>query len=399
MAYTNSPLVAYTRISPNKTVGRNHVIDTITIHCVVGQLSIESLGGVFANTSRQASSNYGVGPDGRIGMYVEEKDRSWCTSSASNDNRAVTIEVASDTKSPYAVTDSAYKGLIQLVADICKRNGIKQLLWKGDKSLIGQVTKQNMTVHRWFANKSCPGDYLYSRHSDIANQVNAILSSSNIKPPQPAPSKENKTYVGKGVGSAIARTDMSVRSGSSTSATAIGTVFSGQAVEVLEILSNGWYKIVWPGASIGFGYTSNVNNAYYNYTPYKAPSSGSSGLKFAKNDVVRFLGGTQYASSNATSGSSVSSSRARVTNIAPSAKHPYHLRAVNDSGSYVSGVYGWVDASKVAAANTVVKKSNEDIAREVIAGKWGSGIVRKRNLEAAGYNYTEIQRIVNKMLA
>lgn len=175
LVYSNSPLVNYTKISPNKTSPRNHAIDTITIHCVVGQVTAERLGEIFAPSSRQASSNYGVDKDGRIGMYVEEKDRSWCTSSSSNDNRAITIEVASDTVHPYAVTDKAYNALIKLVADICKRNNIKELKWQADKSLIGQVDKQNMTVHRWFANKSCPGEYLYSRHGDIANQVNKLL--------------------------------------------------------------------------------------------------------------------------------------------------------------------------------------------------------------------------------
>lgn len=172
---SNSPLVNYTKISPNRTSPRNHSIDTITIHCVVGQCTVERLGEVFAPVARQASSNYGVGYDGRIGMYCEEKDRSWCTSSGANDHRAITIEVASDTTHPYAVTEKAYNALIELVADICKRNNIKKLLWKADKSLIGQVDKQNMTVHRWFANKSCPGEFLYSRHADIAEKVNAKL--------------------------------------------------------------------------------------------------------------------------------------------------------------------------------------------------------------------------------
>jgi hypothetical protein len=120
-------------------------------------------------------------------MYVEEKDRSWCSSSSSNDNRAITIEVASDTKHPYAVNDKAYSALIELLVDICKRNDIKELKWKGDKSLIGQVDKQNMTVHRWFANKSCPGDYLYERHGAIAEAVNKKLGNSTtvIQPTTP----------------------------------------------------------------------------------------------------------------------------------------------------------------------------------------------------------------------
>lgn len=194
---SNSPLVKYTKISPNKTSPRNHVIDTITIHCVVGQCSIETLGEIFAPASRQASSNYGIGVDGRVGMYVEEKDRSWCSSSSSNDNRAVTIEVASDTFAPYAVNDKAYKALIELVADICKRNNIKELKWKADKNLIGQVDKQNMTVHKWFANKDCPGEYLYSRHGDIASKVNKILGVNEVVPEvKPEPEKKPDTKLG-----------------------------------------------------------------------------------------------------------------------------------------------------------------------------------------------------------
>ena len=174
--FTNSPLVAYTKISPNKTVNRNHDIDTITIHCVVGQCTAESLGGWFAKESTQASSNYGVDKDGRIGMYVEEKDRSWCTSSRENDHRAITIEVASDTKEPYAVRDAAYEALIELVADICQRNGIKRLVWSTDKEKrMSHSDGCNMTVHRDYANKSCPGKYLYDRHGDIAARVNAII--------------------------------------------------------------------------------------------------------------------------------------------------------------------------------------------------------------------------------
>ena len=179
MGFTNSSLVNYKKISPNKSSREGHKIDTISIHCVVGQCSVETLGNVFSDSSKQASSNYGIGYDGKIGMYVEEKDRSWCTSSKANDIRAITIEVASDTTHPYKVNNAAYKSLINLLADICKRNGIKKLLWKGDKSLIGQVDKQNMTVHRWFANKSCPGDYLYNLHPKIAEEVNKRLITQN----------------------------------------------------------------------------------------------------------------------------------------------------------------------------------------------------------------------------
>lgn len=178
----NSPLVKYTKISPNSNNPRNHAIDTISIHCVVGQLSAESICGCFASPDRQASCNYGIGTDGRISLCVEEKNRSWCTSSASNDHRAITIECASDKSEPYAVNSKVYAALIDLCTDICKRNGIKELKWKADKSLIGQADKQNMTVHRWFANKSCPGDYLYNLHGQIAAAVNKRLKGNAEHP-------------------------------------------------------------------------------------------------------------------------------------------------------------------------------------------------------------------------
>lgn len=180
---SNSPLVDYTRISPNKNSPRNHKIDTITIHCVVGQCTVETLGNIFAPTSRQASSNYGVGTDGKIGMYVEEKDRSWCSSNAANDNRAVTIEVASDTKHPYAVNDRAFAALLDLVTDICKRNEIKKLVWSTKKAdRVNHKNGCNMTVHRDYANKSCPGDYLYNRHGEIAAEVNRRLGVADTAP-------------------------------------------------------------------------------------------------------------------------------------------------------------------------------------------------------------------------
>jgi hypothetical protein len=144
---------------------------------------VETLGNIFAPTSRQASCNYGIGPDGRVGMYVEEKNRSWCSSSNANDQRAVTIECASDTKEPYWMNDKVYSTLIKLCVDICKRNGKKKLLWLGDKNKTLNYTPKSdemvLTVHRWFANKSCPGNWLYSRLGDLAAKVTAQLGGSS----------------------------------------------------------------------------------------------------------------------------------------------------------------------------------------------------------------------------
>lgn len=183
MGYTNSSMVSYTKLSPNHSGQRTHSIDRITPHCVVGQCSVETLGNIFLPASRQASSNYGIGVDGRVGMYVEEKNRSWCSSSNANDQRAVTIECASDTKSPYAFKDAVYQTLIKLCVDICKRNGKEKLLWLGDKTKTlnysPKADEMVLTVHRWFANKSCPGDWLYARLGDLASKVTASLADSS----------------------------------------------------------------------------------------------------------------------------------------------------------------------------------------------------------------------------
>lgn len=182
MAYTNSPLVAYTKLSPNHSGQRTHSIDRISPHCVVGQCTAEGLGDWFAASSTQASSNYGIDKNGRVGLYVEEKNRSWCTSSNANDQRAITIECASDTTEPYWMNDSVYQTLIKLCTDICKRNGKKKLLWfaNKDKSLNYEPKSDEMviTVHRWFANKSCPGNWLYARLGDVASQVTAALGTT-----------------------------------------------------------------------------------------------------------------------------------------------------------------------------------------------------------------------------
>lgn len=177
---SNSSLVTYTKLSPNCNKPRNHVIDTITIHCMAGNLTVEQClnlqNFVKFDPNKGYSCNYAVDAYGHVGLAVDEANRSWCSSSPSNDNRAITIEVANNGGVPdWPVADKTLATLIDLLTDICKRNNIKQLLWKGDKSLIGQVDKQNMTVHRWFANKACPGNYLYNRHTYIASEVNKRL--------------------------------------------------------------------------------------------------------------------------------------------------------------------------------------------------------------------------------
>lgn len=248
---SNSSLVTYTKITKNKNSPRNHAIDTITIHCVVGQWTAKQGCDYFANTERQCSSNYVVGKDGSIGLSVDEKDRSWCSSNASNDHRAITIEVASDTTHPYAVTDKAYAALLDLVTDICRRNGIKKLLWKGDKSLVGKVDQQNMTVHRWFANKACPGDYLYNRHGAIAEEVNRRLGtgSTTTQAPDTTPSAAFKPYTVR-----VSVNDLFIRSGPGTNNASKGYIKPGAYTIVEESAGKGASK--WGKLKSGAGWIS-----------------------------------------------------------------------------------------------------------------------------------------------
>ena len=285
MAYTNSPLVSYTKLSPNHSGQRTHSIDRITPHCVVGQCSVETLGNIMYPTSRQASCNYGIGPDGRVGMYVEEKNRSWCSSSNANDQRAITIECASDTFHPYAMNDKVYATLITLCTDICRRNGKKKLLWFADKNKsLAYSPKQAemvLTVHRWFANKSCPGDWLYSRLGDVAAKVTANLSST-ASTTTPSTSKTTEE---------VAK----------------------------EVIAGKWGN--------GEDRKNKLSAAGYNYSVIQAK-------------VNELMGAP-----------------------APS-----------------------------------ISKSIDDLAQEVIQGKWGNGQERKDRLTAAGYNYSEIQNRVNELM-
>ena len=314
MAYSNSPLVTYKRITNNKTSPRNHAIDTITIHCIVGQWTAKQGCDYFATTDRECSANYVVGKDGSIGLSVEEKDRSWCSSSSSNDHRAITIEVASDTAHPYAVTDEAYNALIKLVADICKRNGIKKLLWKADKSLIGQVDEQNMTVHRWFANKSCPGEYLYSRHSDIAAKVNALLGDSAGETAQ-TPTTQTLYRVQVGAYSKKANADAMLEK------------IKKAGFDTYMVQVDGLYKVQ-------VGAHSKKSNA--DAMAAKLKASG------------------------------------------------FDTYITTKSGTAVS-------------AGTQ-KKSVTELAKEVIAGKWGNGSDRKNRLTQAGYDYAAVQAKVNELM-
>jgi hypothetical protein len=272
--FTNSPLVRHTNISPNRNSPRNRAIDTITIHCVAGNLSIESLGALFAPTSRQASSNYGIGSDGRVGMYVEEKDRSWCTSSGANDHRAITIEVANtEARHPWPVSDKAMAALIELCACICRRNNITRLIWKADKSLIGNAAAQNMTVHRWFANKACPGDILFERHGNIAAEVNKLLGAA----PAPAPVEPLTPPVAGEYRVRINTDTLNIRSGPGTNNAIVGAIRDrGIYTIVAEATGTGatkWGRLKSGAGWISLDHTIRLDGVTAPATPAPAPAA------------------------------------------------------------------------------------------------------------------------------
>ena len=253
MAYTNSPLVSYTKLSPNHSGQRTHSIDRITPHCVVGQCSVETLGNIFLPTSRQASSNYSIGVDGRVGMYVEEKNRSWCSSSAANDQRAITIEVANNGGAPdWPVSDKAYQALLNLVEDICQRNSIKKLVWSTVKNnRVNHVGGCNMTVHRDYAAKACPGDYLYDRHGSIAAEINKRLGGGSSTPSTPTTGSEQTAtnYTVK-----VTATDLNIRSGPGTNYGKNGFIKPGVYTIVAESAGAGATK--WGKLKSGAGWIS-----------------------------------------------------------------------------------------------------------------------------------------------
>ena len=305
MAYTNSPLVSYTKLSPNHSGQRTHSIDRITPHCVVGQCSVETLGNIFLPTSKQASCNYGIGVDGRVGMYVEEKNRSWCSSCAANDQRAVTIECASDTTEPYAFRDVVYQTLIKLCVDICRRNGKTKLLWLGDKAKTLNYTPKSdemvLTVHRWFANKSCPGNWMYARMSDLAKKVTAALGGDTnpAKPVKPS--------------AAIKVGDLVTITGS--------TYYNGKSIPKW-VKEKNWYVLQADGARVVIDKSEDGKNA----------------------------------------------------------------------------ICSPVNAADLQLVNVKPGKTVDELAYEVINGKWGNGAARKKKLTAVGYDYDAVQKRVNELM-
>lgn len=233
---SNSPLVDYVKLSPMHSGARRHKIDTITVHHMAGNLSVETCGQVFQ--TRQASTNYGVDSTGRVGLYVDEKNRAWATADPDNDNRAVNIEVANRAGAPdWPVTDAAYSKLVMLVADICKRNGIAKLVWGENKAdRVGHRKGCNMTVHRDFIATLCPGPYLLAKMPQLAQDVNKVLGAEPGEPETETGGQTAPPYTVR-----VEAADLYIRSGPGTNYTQKG--FIPQGVYTIVEEKNGFGRL------------------------------------------------------------------------------------------------------------------------------------------------------------
>lgn len=180
-----SPLTDITMLSPNHSGKRKYDLTRLTPHCTAVMVTAKRIGEIFENPNRNASCNYGIGTDLKIVCCVEEENRSWCSSSPDNDNRAITFECASSNTAPYEFAPGVYDRLVDLCIDICKRYNKDTLLWISDKkTALAYVPKDNeliLTVHRWFANKACPGDWMMARMGELASRVTSALNPSTSK--------------------------------------------------------------------------------------------------------------------------------------------------------------------------------------------------------------------------
>ena len=355
MNYTNSPLVSYTQLSPNNSGLRTNAIDRITPHCVVGQLSAKAIAGLFKSPSKEASCNYAIGTEGDVALVVEEKNRSWCSSSNANDQRAVTIECASDKTHPYTMNNKVYARLVDLCTDICQRNGKKKLLWFADKAKSlnynPKADEMVITVHRWFKNKACPGDWLYNRLGDLAAEVTARLNQSPADVPE-APSASPKSSVEE-VAKKVIAGDYGNGEERKKKLEAEGYSYSEVQNKVNELLGAKTQAKPEPKPQ-----------------PTPQPKPALLPLDEIAQQVIKGLWSTGNV-------------------------RKAKLEAAGYNYNEVQKRVNELLSSKKA---TPKKDSLEKVARDIIAGHYGNGNERIRKLEAAGYNYKEVQALVNKML-
>ncbi|MBQ8300278.1 MAG: N-acetylmuramoyl-L-alanine amidase [Clostridia bacterium] len=318
----------------NYTQGRRgYKVCKITPHHMAGKLTARQCGNIFANPSRQASSNYGIGYDGEIACYVDEENRAWTSSNRANDCQAITIEVANSANGePWPISDAAWNSLVKLCVDICRRYGFR-LTYDGTPN--GSLTRHDM-----FANTNCPGKTLGGRFKELADTVNAQLDGKvEPTPSTPSGSKSNEELAD-------------------------------------EVIAGKWGN--------GDDRKNRLNAAGYNYSAIQSIvnqklSGGSSAPKAStkSNETI-----AQEVINGAWGNGQERKDRLTAAG--------YDYNAIQ---SIVNQKLG------AGSSSNSNKKSNETIANEVIRGDWGNGQDRKNRLQAAGYDYNAIQAIVNRKLS
>lgn len=185
---SQSPLVDYAAYTTyNCNVPRTEKISKITVHHAAGVMSVEGMKNIIHNPNREVSCNYAIGWDARVGGYIKEENRAWTSSSYWNDQRAVTIEVSNSAcSSDWPVADKVWAKLVELCADICKRNGIARLTYTGDKN-------GTLTFHQMFTATACPGPYIKGRAQLLCDQVNAKLGGTTAPTVAPTDPKTDAT--------------------------------------------------------------------------------------------------------------------------------------------------------------------------------------------------------------
>lgn len=356
MGFTNSPLVEYTRISPNRNEGRwdwtdpnnpkpGATISKIVIHHWAGKGTLEQFGELVANPARGMSANYAIDKDARVGMFCEEKDRSWCSNSRLYDNFAVTIEVSDDMiGQPWRISDKVMAKLIQLCADICKRNGIPKLVFTGD--LTG-----SLIFHYQLANTSCPETYIRSKTQYICDEVNKILN-----PPKPTNNTNNTNT-----------TKTTVKVGDLVSIKKGATYYNGGTIPSW-VLSDKWYisSVSGDRAVLGKSATSKLN--------IQSPIKTS----FLTVVSTTNTNTTNTSSSNKTQTISLNASDVIYESAGGKAKSTVGSKGVytiTETKNVNGTVYGklksgagWIIVSGNAPSNDIVKGSIVSVTNPIIYG-------------------------------
>ena len=281
-----SSLATFEFISPNKGIPRNRTIRRLSPHCVAGNLSVESTLKLAAfQAGGSASTNYAIDSTGRSGLGVEETNRAWTTSSAANDNEAITFEIANNGGAPdWRMSDAAINTFLDQAVETCKYYGYKSVAyqekpsnvtigtdateawiktWAPDSSMI-------ITLHNWYKNKACPGPYFMRQLPWLVREMNKRLQDPNWTPekfigegavkPDTSPQTPAKTPPSNEGGVSyfirINTTSLNVRKGPGTNYEVVKTLINDKNIYTIIEEANAPDGSKWGRFKSGIGWVS-----------------------------------------------------------------------------------------------------------------------------------------------